>query len=205
MRSIRVVMIVFASLWATSASAQLTPTAIDWTRGTELTLHTGAATASSTTGATVGGSVQWDVTRWVAIQGRATWFDRGFDATTFGGDVSALVNLVAMRSVTPYVGVGGGIYRASFQSAGATMPAFYRDRLSTPTLGVTNTFTDPGLRVTAGVDLVRQTPRRHWTVRPEVSFTTLFANGRSETLTGAAVGVGYRFRASDRGNAIERR
>jgi|SRR5581483_7844658 len=205
MRSIRVGMTLFACAWAASASAQLAPPAVDWTRGTELTLQAGRASASSTSGATVGASVQWDLSRWVAVQGRASWFDRGFDATAFGGDLNALVNLVARRAVTPFVGIGGGVYRASFGSAGATMPAFYRDRLTTPGVGATSRFTDPALRVTAGVDLVGQAPRRHWTVRPEVSLVTVFAGGGTETIATVLVGVGYRFRASDRGDARERR
>lgn len=196
--------IVFAAfMWglAAVASAQVLPPPASWTRGTELAVMGGAATASSTTGAALGATAKWDVTRWVSLEGRGLWLDRGTDATAFAADISGLVNLVPMRSVTPFVGAGFGFYRASFDSATATMSDFYRERLTSPVLGGgTNVFTDPALRVTGGVDLMGQGRQRHWTVRPEVSMLLVFANGHSETVLAGTVSVGYWFRGSARGN-----
>ncbi len=191
-----------AVLWASAAAAQaqMLPAPDSWTYGTELAVVTGAATGSSTTGAVVGGLAKWDLTRWVAVEGRASWFDRGVDATAFGADINGIVNLVAKRSVTPFVGAGFGLYHATFQSMNATIPEFYAARMPQAMVGSTASFTDPALRLTGGVDLISQAPRRHWTLRPEVSALIVFANGSSETIVSGTVSVGYRFRLSPRGN-----
>lgn len=185
---------------AAAANAQVVPPPSAWAHGTELAVVTGAASGMSTTGLIAGGTATWDVTRWVGVQGRATWLERGADATGFGADISGLVNLVAKQTVTPFVGAGFGLYRASFGPTAAPPADFYRVRMAPRMIGSTSAFTDPALRVTAGVDVVSQTARRHWTVRPEVSTLVVFANGRNETIVSGTVSVGYRFRGSFRGD-----
>jgi hypothetical protein len=167
------------------AQAQTAPPN-QWAHGTELSVFVGGAT----TGPMVAGSVGWEVTRWIAIEGRGSWFDRGDDARGFGADLGALVNLVAKRPVTPFLGVGFGLYRASFGGASPAMTDFYRTRMRSRRFAGSHVFTDPALRLTAGVDIIA---RRHWALRPDVSLVDVRADGHGETLWAAGISVGYRF------------
>jgi len=109
------------------ASAQTPPPRTNrWARGTELGVFAGVASGSSETGATLAGTVGWEVTRWFAIEGRGAWFDRGQGASGFSADLGALVNVVARRKVTPFVGAGFGFYRTSFAGPTSAMSDFYR-------------------------------------------------------------------------------
>jgi hypothetical protein len=174
-------------LSAASAQAQTSRTANPWAHGTELAILVGGATTPSTTGPMIAGTAAWEVTRWVAIEGRGSWFDRGSDATAFAADLSALVNLIAKRPVTPFLGAGFGLYRASFSGAAPAMSDFYRARMTSSRASV---FTDPAVRFTAGVDVIA---RRYWTLRPEVSVLTVRSGGHGEWVVTGGVSVGYRF------------
>jgi hypothetical protein len=203
MRSIPVVFVLLLGLWPAAARAQqslpspeMPPT--QWTHGPELDVHVGAATSASVTNAMFGGAVQWDVTPWFAAEGRGSWFDRGTDASAFSVDATALLNLVRKQTATPYVGAGLGIYRASFGPT-ASMPSFYRDRVTANAAGSTNTFTDPMLRFVFGVDIGGIPSESHWIVRPEVAALVVFGNGTNETMFTATVSIGYQFRTFDRG------
>ncbi len=198
MRAIRVGFTALFCAWAATASAQVTPPPVEWTRATELNVHGGFGTTAAATGPMLGGAVAWDVNRWITLDGRGSWFDRGPDATGFAIDANALVNLVAKQTATPYVGAGVGLYLASFQST-TSMSSFYRDRVSPNAPGTTNTFTDPMVRLMAGIDLAGRT--HHWTCRPEIAALIVFANGTSETMFSGSVSIGYQFWGTDRGNA----
>jgi len=180
-----ILLVAIVSTSTAVAQAQTVP-ANQWAHGTELSVFVGGAT----TGPMVAGSVGWEVTRWIAIAGRGSWFDRGDDAKGFGADLSALVNLVAKRPVTPFLGAGFGLYRASFDGAAPAMTDFYRTRMRTGRFTGSHVFTDPALRLTAGVDIIA---RRHWALRPEVSLLVVRAGGDGETLGAAGISVGYRF------------
>src|SRR5512142_2480497 len=130
--------IVFAALvfWSAAAASAQSIVATEYgTQGTELSIGTGAATSASTTGAMVAATAKWQITQWVGIEGRGAWFDRGTDATAFGADLSGVVNLVSRRVVTPFVGAGFCMYRASFASSDAPMSDFYRSRLTPQPFG----------------------------------------------------------------------
>jgi hypothetical protein len=176
--------LVFVSLSGV-ARAQSAP-ANEWARGTELSVLVGGAA----TGPMVAGSVGWSVTRWIAIEGRGSWFDQGRDATAFAADLSGLFNMIAKRSVTPFLGAGFGLYRASFAGAESEMSDFYRMRLKSRQFNGSNVFTDPALRLTGGIDVIA---RRHWTLRPEVSMLIVRTGGDDETHVSGGISVGYRF------------
>jgi hypothetical protein len=183
----RFLMLLVATVSMSSAFAHAqTAPPNQWAHGTELAVFVGSAT----TGPMVAASVGWEVTRWIAIEGRGAWFDRGDDARGFGADLNALVNLVAKRPVTPFLGAGFGLYRASFDGAAPAMTDVYRARMRSGRFTGSHVFTDPALRLTAGVDIIA---RRHWALRPDVSLLMVRAGGAGETFGAAGISVGYRF------------
>ena len=185
MGRILVVFIAMACMPGGVAQAQTAPPNY-WARGTELAVFGGGATI----GPMVAASLGWEVTRWVAIEGRGSWFDRGDAANGFGADLSALVNVVAKRPVTPFLGAGFGLHRATFEGAAPAMTDFYRTRMRSRRFDGSTAFTDPAVRLTAGVDVIA---RRHWALRPDVSVLVVRAGGLGEMLVTAGISVGYRF------------
>jgi Outer membrane protein beta-barrel domain len=177
-------------LTASAAIAQIAPPPNYFARGTELAVVAGGATSSSTTGGMIAARAGWDITRWISVDGRGSWFDRGADAAAFSAGLSAVVNVVAKRTVTPFVGAGFGFYRASFDSATSSMSAFYRSRMTPQQAGRSRVFTDPAFSLSAGVDVIT---KHHWTVRPEVSTLLVRSGGAGDTVVTAGVSVGYRF------------
>jgi Outer membrane protein beta-barrel domain len=185
------ILLLFAASASLSAVAQAqTPSFNQWAHGTELAALIGGATSSTTTRPVIAGTARWDVTRWVAIEGRGSWFDRGNDASSFSADLGAAINLVAKRPVTPFLGAGFGFYRASFTGGVPAMSDFYRGRVGSPRFDGSIVFTDPALRLAAGVDVI---VRRHWTLRPEISMLIVRSGGTGETLVMGGLNVGYRF------------
>ena len=204
MRSIRIVLAVLLAAAPAVARAQSLPSPelppVNMTHGPELDAHAGVSTSDSIAGGTAGGSVQWDMTPRFAVDAGASWFNRGTGANAFSVDGTALLNIVRKQTATPFVGAGFGIYHASFDSS-ASMPSFYRDRLPANPIGSTSAFTDPMLRLVAGIDIGGVPSESRWIVRPEVAALIIMANGTSETVFTATVSVGYQFRPSGRGNA----
>lgn len=188
MRPIPIVAILCLS--ASVAWGQSAASSNQWSRGSDLAVVAGAASSSSSTGPMIAGSVGWALTRWVAIEGRGSWFDRGTDASAFSADLNATANVVSKRQVTPFVGAGFGLYRASFETAATSMPSFYRMRTTARRGTDRQVFTDPALRLTTGVDV---TTSRHWSLRPEVSMVVVRSGGRGETLMLGSMRLAYRF------------
>jgi hypothetical protein len=161
-------------------------------RGTELGGSIAAAVTSSETAPVVAGDAGWSMTRWITFQARGAWFARGDNTTGVGADVGALLNVVARRPVTPYVGVAFGLYRATIMAPAAGLSEFYRTRMADMGGAVTRsrTFTDPAWRFTAGVDVLRH---RNISIRPEASVTLVHGRGATDTITMVGVRLGYVF------------
>jgi hypothetical protein len=161
-------------------------------RATELSGGIGAAASSTETAAILNGSVDWRLTRWVAVEARGSWLARGRGVTGLGADVGGRVNLVRRRAVTPYVGAAFGLYRARMNMGRATVSDFYRGRADTaamlPTAG--RTFTDPAWRLSAGLDVVRH---RNLSIRPEATMLIIHRAGATETIASIAIRLGYIF------------
>jgi len=180
---------VFIISMTSPAIAQIAAPPNYWAHGTELGVTVGTAQSSSETNRMVAARVGWDASRWVGIDGQGRWFDRGDRESDFAFDIAGVFNLVARRNATPFVGVGVGFYRASFDGGDlGTIPDFYRQRMDGGS--VTNVFTDPAFTVTGGVDLL---VRRRWLIRPEVSMLFVRANGTGNNVLTAGVSFGYRF------------
>ncbi len=138
----------------------------------------------------LGMTAAWEITRWVEVEGRGSWFLRETDARGFNVDLNGLVNLIAKRKTTPWVGFGVGFYRASFDSAANIKSDFYRNRLTPDMVGQAVTFTDPSFRFSGGVDFII---KQHLTMRPEVSATLVRSSGSGEEIYSFGIRFGYRF------------
>ena len=179
---------VVISTMATSlpAAAQPSERPPESSRATELSAFVGGV-MSSYTDVVAGAAAGWELNRWSSIEARGSWFVPQNGSSGFSADLGALVNLIPRQRVTPYVGASFGLYLATFDSGTTTLPPFYQDRDGGPT---GRTFTDPALRLTAGVDIMSA---RRLTVRPEVSSLLMWRDGRSETMVTVGVRFGYRF------------
>jgi Outer membrane protein beta-barrel domain len=176
---------------ATSLHAQV-PVEPNAGRATELGGAVAAAVTSSETAPAVAGTVDWSLTRWIAIEARGSWFARGHAANGVGADVGALINLVAKRPVTPYVNLAFGLYRENIDMPAAEVSPFYRARMNEGQdgVGTGRTFTDPAWRVGAGVDIISH---RHISIRPEASVILVHRQGATDTITTVGIRLGYRF------------
>lgn len=166
----------------------------EYARSTELGVALGVASASAKTGAMLSGIVGWQFTRWVAVEGRGSWFDRGTGADAFAADLSAVLDVVPRQRVTPHVLAGVGFYRASFDSLTSTMTGFYRNRMDAamfgPMGGTRASFTDPAFRLGGGVDIVT---RRNLVLRPEAAALLVHHGSQTEAVGTFGIRFAYRF------------
>jgi hypothetical protein len=128
--------------------------------------------------------------RWTTLEARGTWLAPTGGADGFSADLGALFNVVARRTLTPFVGAGFGMYRAGFDATARRMPAFYRHRVPDAARNEPLAFTDPAFRLAAGVDIVT---RRSLSIRPEASSVIVWRDGRSDAIALAGIRFGYRF------------
>src|SRR5262249_22050785 len=118
-----------------------------------------------------GGMALWQPTHRVGIAVSGRWIDAGPGASGFAADISTELGLLPKSSRdVPYVRLGVGAYRATFDLAGATqlaaMPDFYRRRLGNETnMPRRQTYMDPAFIIAAGMDVPLTA---HLSVRPDV-------------------------------------
>jgi len=147
-------------------------------KATAIAAEGGAFSDSTRSSGWWGGTALWQPTHRVGIAVSARWIDAGPAANGFAADISAELGLAPRSSRDmPYVRLGVGAYRASFDIAdparGASIPDFYRRRLDNRgTMTGRETFMDPAFVVAAGIDVplnarvsVRPDVRGMWVVR----------------------------------------
>ena len=74
----------------------------------------GVATGAMTTGATIGGTLAFDATDRVTVEGRGLWQQRGTGSEGVDVSASLMFTLYRGESASPYVSIGGGLYRVRF-------------------------------------------------------------------------------------------
>ncbi len=74
----------------------------------------GLSAGAGDTGGGIGVAFAVDLTERFGLETRGMFFDRGAGADAFEVNASLLVNLVTGRRANPYLAIGGGLYRASF-------------------------------------------------------------------------------------------
>lgn len=115
-RALVVSSVIVLALAARPASAQSTAK-VQQTEGGPVSVSFigGLSAGSSDAGAALGGTVAFDLADRVAVEMFGAYLDRGAGASAVAANLSLLVGLLpADRSAVPYVAVGGGVYRASF-------------------------------------------------------------------------------------------
>jgi hypothetical protein len=184
---------------AATASAQGTPPpqprAVPpgnmWSHGTTLNVFGGAAAITGDRAAMAGGAFGWEIKPWFALEGGGTWLDWGQSAHAFAPAMTAQFALLNPRPIVPFVTGGIGLYHARFDRFDATMPSFYRRRMTdTFDMGTAVTFTDPSVVGGGGVNVF---VTRHWTIRPELLATVVLRDSRNLVVTTGAVRLAYHF------------
>jgi hypothetical protein len=186
-RALRIVPIVVLS--AIPAWAQDPALEHPWSRGNTLALSGGVVTASDDTGAAFGGSIGWEVSPRVSVEGAGLWLDRQTGATAFAASVSVQAGLTKSHAAAPFVEGGFGMYMASFDPLRATsIPSFYADRMSG---AGPRWFTDPAFFGGVGFTAFKTT---NIAVRPALSALVAVDTGRGYTVAMFTVRIEYRFR-----------
>jgi len=163
----------------------------DWTHGTTLTGQTGAAAApSADTRATFGGGFGWTINHWTSIEASGVWLAPRNDDHGFAANLMALVNLTRHTRVVPFVGGGGGLYIASFDTSAGPVPGFYQARIPDGSATAHQTFTDPMFAFSGGVDILAS---GRWSIRPAVDVKLVTDGSSAYTITIAAVHIAYHF------------
>jgi len=176
---------------AERVSAQTVP--MDWRHGTTLMSFVGAESASPDTSPAAGVGVGWEVTRHLSFEGRGTWVRVSDRPSEFDATLSAQVALLTPRLAVPFVSAGVGMYRATFHSASASTPDFYRKRMSPDLFGArTETFQDFLVTVGGGVNLFVSS---HLALRPQANLLLVTTRSDARPLAEYGMHVVYHFEA----------
>ncbi len=110
-----ILMFGLAVLWTVGNAAAQTAPAVDG-RDSSVAVVGGLASGGNLgSGAALGGSFTFGLTDHLAIEGTAAYLDRGAGARGLSLNLGLLVNLLPSdRRAVPYLALGGGAYRASF-------------------------------------------------------------------------------------------
>ena len=168
------IMAVSSPVWAQQTAAS----SADWQHGTTLVGFAGAQSSSSNVHPAAGAGFGWEVSRRLALEGRATWFNVNGGLSDFAATVAAHVPLASARPVVPFVSAGVGMDRASFDSTSTEVPAFYRTRMpdGVPGRG-SRAFQDFLVTLGGGVNVALS---NHFALRPEANLmvVTDWSNSR---------------------------
>jgi Outer membrane protein beta-barrel domain len=154
-----------------------------WGRGTTLTAFAGTTVDTEPL---AGGSLGWELTPRLALEGSGLWVDDdGGDG--FAGSLTLQAALRAGRRTVPYVQAGVGLYRLSVDRDDAPLPHFYRRRMVTGT-ETARTFTDPSLVFGGGVNLFVS---RNVALRPDAQIMMVMGDSRSHFVTALRMSLVY--------------
>ena len=164
--------------WSVAAAAQPVPV-YDWSRGTTISGFGGFGGDDTGSGSLFGGSVGWDASPRIAIEGNAAWMQFDGKSDTFSAALKTRVNVVGSRRVIPFVSAGIGFYHASFEM-GAPMPDFYASRVPPGSgKGASLTFNDPSVVLGGGVDVAITRIMR---IRPDVDVSIVVRDSQTYTV-----------------------
>ena len=105
--------VVFPLLGGGASYAQSTP-APSGSRPAAVGLLGGFSGGAGDTGGSVGGAMTFDLSDRIAVEGRGVHMQRGSGLTGFELTGTALLTIARSERATPYVALGGGLYRARF-------------------------------------------------------------------------------------------
>lgn len=81
----------------------------------------GVSAGTMTTGGALGAHLEFDLTDRVTLEGRGLWLRQGASATGLDVTGTMLVTVFSGTTASPYVAIGGGLYRARFDMDGRQM------------------------------------------------------------------------------------
>jgi hypothetical protein len=177
------------ALWATLTGVAAAQPALthEWDRGTTITGFAGVASDSAASGPVLGGTLGWEVTPRLGIEGSGSWLEFGGASSAFAGDLRVRTRLWGRRHVDPFIEGGIGLYRATYDARHeSAIPSFYRRRMPDhlPDALTVRTFTDPTVVVGGGANVFLS---RHLALRPDVAATIVLRNGRQHLVTTAGL------------------
>jgi hypothetical protein len=171
--------------------AQSAPPAHDWSHATTLNAFAGVMGDSSQVVPALGGALGWEMTPRIALEGAASWLDRGNGADGFTAALTIQSALLPGRKAVPFVQAGIGLHRATFDRIRSTIPDFYQRRMGHVRMeGVMSTFTDPSIVFGGGVNVFLT---RHVVLRPDVVVAVVVRDSDHYLTATAALHLAYRF------------
>jgi hypothetical protein len=169
--------------------AQSTVDAARVGHGTTVAAAAGLASMGADIAAVAAGTIAWQVDSRASVVSTFHWLHQGRGADAFAGAFAVDVNLLPRRVVSPFVEGGFGLYRAFYDLARSSVPAFYRDRVNIGhAAGTTVSFADPMMIVGAGVNICA-TP--HFALRPQVEAFVVARGSQRYVVTAFTLRAAY--------------
>lgn len=166
------------------ARAQASDVNEEWRHGTTLGGFVGAAVPFSGIDPALGLSLGWEMTPWLGLEGRGTWFPAPDGMSAFAVAFGGRIAFESARPILPFASAGIGFYRAVFDAPTRdAMPRFYRQRMNGAGL-LGRTFDDLLVTIGAGTEVFLS---RHVALRPEL--TVMVVASRSDTRAVPVFGV----------------
>lgn len=166
---------------------------VDFRHATMLGVFGGAAVDTADAGPVAGGTLGWQVSPSIAVEGFGRWYYRGSNTDAFASALLLQTDLLSSGPARVFVSAGLGVYHVSFgRAAYASMPEFYRRRLPAGAGGPTSqaSFTDPAVVLGGGLKFALS---RRVSIRPGVDATIVPVRSRYHYVTTFAVSLAYRF------------
>jgi hypothetical protein len=173
--------------------AQTTREPVDFRHATTLGVLGGAAVDTAANGPVAGGTLGWQVSRSIAVEGFGRWYYRGNHTDAFASGLLVQTDVISSGDTRVFLSGGLGVYHVSFgPAAHISMPDFYRRRLAAREGGPIGqaTFTDPAVVLGGGLKFALT---RHLSLRPAVDATIVPARSRYHYVTTFAMSLAYRF------------
>jgi outer membrane protein with beta-barrel domain len=175
---------------SSDARAQASGVNEDWRHGTTLAGFVGAAAPFSGVDPALGLSLGWEMTPWLGLEGRGTWFPAPDGVSAFAAAFGARMAFMSARPVLPYASAGVGFYRATFDTpARGGMPRFYQQRMGEAAL-LGRTFDDLLVTIGAGTEVFLS---RHVALRPELTVMLVTARSDARAVPVFGVQMAYHF------------
>ena len=149
----------------------------------------GGGTADTDEAAPAAGlSLGWEIVRNFAIEGTTLWSAPGDGRHEFGVVIGPKFNFATGRRREPFVSVGVGMYRTTFDEGAGPVPKFYAPRMAET--ATTHEFDDFVTSFGAGADFFVHS---HWAVRPDVRLLMVTADSQVRWITVFGAHVAYHF------------
>ena len=157
--------------------------------GTALSVFGGGTAGADGAAPAAGLELGWEIVPHLAIEGSTLWTAPGDGRHEFGVLIGPKVNLARGQRRVPFLTVGAGMYRTTFDEGAAPVPQFYASRMATATT-TAQTFDDFVASIGGGADLYLHS---HWAIRPDVRLLMIAGDSDWRWMTTFGVHVAYHF------------